>query len=377
MDEYSARMALACVVEPATTEIAQAVVDYGPVMVWETLLASQGALARKAAALDLDRVRGIAERAGIRFNVPGCAEWVDALADLHRGEPVNQLSGVPFGLWLKGAGDLAELCGRSVSMVGSRAASAYGEHAASSLAADLGEGGVCVVSGGAYGIDAAAHRGCLSSRTPTVAVLAGGLDMSYPSSHEPLFRQIAESGVLVSELPPGEHPTRVRFLGRNRVIAALTQGTVIVEAAVRSGARNTLAWANSISRITMAVPGPVTNSRSFGPHQAIRNAEAVLVTNSGEVRELIGPLSRSAPTPKAEWRFTDGLSPAELRLYESIPGRGSRSVDELSLKAELPLGQCLGLLNQLADQGLVWQNPKREWQITSAKQREKLLAESL
>jgi DNA processing protein len=202
--------------------------------------------------------------------------------------------------------------------------------------------------------------------------LAGGLDSAYPPSHETLFQRIADHGVLVSELPPGEHPTRVRFLGRNRVIAALTQGTVMVEAAVRSGARNTLAWANSISRVTMAVPGPVTNARSFGPHQAIRNAEATLVTNSGEIRELIGPLVYAAAVPKAQRRVTDGLSPVALRVYEAIPGRGSRCVDELALKAELPLGKCLGLLNQLAEAGLVWQNPKREWQLTSAKQREAL-----
>ncbi|MDR1431995.1 MAG: hypothetical protein LBI99_07725, partial [Propionibacteriaceae bacterium] len=106
MDEHSARMALSCVVEPANVEIAQAVVDLGPVVVWEALLASGGALARKAAVLDLDKVREAAKRAGIRFVIPGCGEWVDALADLHRGEPVNQLSGVPFGLWLRGAGHL-------------------------------------------------------------------------------------------------------------------------------------------------------------------------------------------------------------------------------------------------------------------------------
>ena len=116
----------------------------------------------------------------------------------------------------------------SVAIVGSRASTAYGDTVASDLGAELSEAGRTVLSGGAYGIDAAAHRGCLAGRSPTIAVLAGGLDLPYPSGHRPLFDRIATTGVLVSELAPGEHPTRVRFLARNRLIAALTPGTVLV-----------------------------------------------------------------------------------------------------------------------------------------------------
>jgi DNA processing protein len=374
MDERECRMALSCVVEPATPLVAKAVVEFGALDVWQQLLKSDGAHARKAAKLDLAAVQRRAAAEGIRFVIPGDAEWVERLGDLHRGSPVHDLGGVPIGLWLRGAGELAQLCRRSVSIVGSRSATAYGEHVAADLAADLGEAEVTVISGGAYGIDAAAHRGALSSRTPTVAVLAGGVDSAYPPTHDRLFSQIAARGVLVSEFAPGEHPTRMRFLGRNRVIAALGCGLVMVEASARSGAHNSLTWANSISRPTMAVPGPVTSATSYGPHQAIREAEAVLVTNSAEVREMLGPLGRQLPIPDRERRLTDQLNPVELRVYEAIPARNARSSEEISLRAELAIPQCLGVLNRLADRGLVWQNPRRLWQLTTAKQRESLSA---
>ncbi len=366
MDERAARMALSCVVEPATAEIADAVVKFGPQVVWEALLSSTGTQARKAAALKLADVEAAAKRSGIRFIIPQDEEWVEQLSDLTEEVMVRRLAGMPFGLWVKGEGNLAQLCGKSVAIVGSRAATAYGEHVAGDLALELGEGGVCVISGGAYGIDAAAHRGALASRTPTVAVMAGGLDNSYPPGNASLFERIAERGVLISELAPGEHPTRVRFLGRNRLIAALATGTVIVEAAVRSGARNTLSWANALNRLAMAVPGAVTN---YGPHQAIREAAAVLVTNASEICELIEPLGRPMPRPPVERRMTDELTAAQLKVYEAVPVRGARGADEIALRAEYALGPCLALLNQLADLGLIWQNPRQEWQLTSAKQR--------
>ncbi|MCL1839184.1 MAG: DNA-processing protein DprA [Propionibacteriaceae bacterium] len=375
MDERMARMALSCVVEPATWSVSQAVDEFGAATVWEALFGSSDPWAKKAHAFDPAKVVAAAAQAGIRFVIPADDEWVDVVADLSRDVIVHQLGGMPFGLWVKGGGNLAQLCSKAVSIVGSRAASAYGEHVAGELAYELGQGGVSVISGGAYGIDSAAHRGALASRTPTVAVLAGGLDSSYPPGNAALFDRIAENGVLVSELPPGEHPTRVRFLSRNRLIAALSMGTVVVEAAVRSGARNTLTWANGIGRVTMAVPGSVTNANSYGPHQAIREAAAVLVTNASEVCELIEPLGRQTPIPDAEHRFTDELSQAQLRVYEALPARGSRGADEIAMRAEFALGTTLALLNQLFELNLVWQNPKQEWQLTSAKHRDALLAE--
>jgi len=222
IDERTARMCLCAVVEPGHPAVAEAVEEYGAAQVWASLV-RPGAdlpLARKARTVKPEELRERTRAEALRFVIPGDPEWPTALSDLAGCEPVNQLSGPPLGLWLAGAGDLAELLGESVAMVGSRASTAYGDTVAADLAAELSESGRTVLSGGAYGIDASAHRGCLSGRTPTVAVLAGGLDQPYPAGHRPLFDRIAERGVMVSELAPGEHPTRVRFLARNRLIAA-------------------------------------------------------------------------------------------------------------------------------------------------------------
>ena len=209
---------------------------------------------------------------------------------------------------------LAPLVERSVAVVGSRASTPYGDSVGAELAADLGEADYTVVSGGAFGIDAAAHRGSLASRSPTLAILAGGLDQPYPAGHGSLFERIAERGVLVSELPPGQHPTRTRFLSRNRLIAALTPGTVMVEAAARSGARNTVTWASALHRVVMAVPGPVTSANSVTPHRLIRESEAVLVTRAAEVLELLSPLGRVVPRPGRR-----RASPGRARLPTNWP----------------------------------------------------------
>lgn len=365
MSERDARLALSCVVEPATPRVAAAVAEFGAEAIWQSLLDRQSdtPLARRARTFRAEPVLNRAAAAGMRFVIPGDPEWPSRLGDLDGCEPVNDLTGAPLGLWLRGGGDLAELVGRSVSIVGSRACTSYGETVASEVAAELGEAGYSTVSGGAFGIDAAAHRGCLASRTATVVVLAGGLDEAYPPAHRPLFERAAEQGVLVSELPPGQHPTRVRFLGRNRLIAALSQGTVLVEAAVRSGARNTVTWANCLARVVMAVPGPVTSALSYTPHRLVREAEAVLVTRAAEVLELLGPLGRPALRPVANRRPTDDLSADALRVFETIPARGGLSAGEVSLRSGVPLAACLGILDRLADQGFVVQDARWEWRL--------------
>jgi len=365
IDERTARMCLCAVVEPGHPAVAEAVEEYGAAQVWASLV-RPGAdlpLARKARTVKPEELRERTRAEALRFVIPGDPEWPTALSDLAGCEPVNQLSGPPLGLWLAGAGDLAELLGESVAMVGSRASTAYGDTVAADLAAELSESGRTVLSGGAYGIDASAHRGCLSGRTPTVAVLAGGLDQPYPAGHRPLFDRIAERGVMVSELAPGEHPTRVRFLARNRLIAALTPGTVLVEAAARSGARNTVTWANVLGRIVMAVPGPVTSATSVTPHHLIRESEAVLVTRAGDVLELLSPLGRANPRLPGERRPTDELSAEELRVFEAIPGRGSIGAGDLSLRAGMTVPTCLALLDQLAEQGFLVQNVLGQWQL--------------
>lgn len=364
MSERESRLALSCVVEPATPAVAEAIEEFGADAVWQSLKRGGASpVARRARAFQPEAVQAAAEASGIRFIVPDDPEWPPRLTDLVGCEAVNDMTGPPVGLWVRGSGSLSQLVARSVSVVGSRACSPYGETVATDLAAELGEAGHAVVSGGAFGIDAAAHRGCLASRTPTVVVLSGGLDRAYPPAHRPLFDRAAERGVLVSELPPGQHPTRSRFLSRNRLIAGLSVGTVLVEAAVRSGARNTVTWANCLRRVVMAVPGPVTSAMSFTPHRLIREAEAVLVTQATDVLELVGTLGRGAARPASPHRRTDELAPDELRVFEAVPARGARSAAELSLASGVGLAACLAILDGLVDRGFLVQDDQWDWRL--------------
>ena len=219
------------------------------------------------------------QESGLRLVMPGDPEWPSQLDDLGDARPLV--------LWARGGADLRLSCVNSVSIVGSRAATGYGNHVAIEMAAHLAEHGVGVISGGAYGIDASAHRGALAAEGVTVAVLAGGLEFGYPRGHGELFAAIAAHGVLISECPPDRGPTRPGFLVRNRIIAALSRGTVVVEAALRSGALNTARHARELCRPVMAVPGPVTSEHSSGCHELIRDYGAMCVTCATDVAEHI------------------------------------------------------------------------------------------
>lgn len=365
MDDREARMALTCVVEPGTSRVTELVAEFGALAVWQGILSSTGnpTLAQRAAVLDLREVADSAARAKISFTCPGEPGWPDQVAELDGCEPVRQLGGAPFGLWHRGEAVLSDVLTRSVAIVGSRAATAYGETAASDIAAGVAGQGMTVVSGGAYGIDAAAHRGALSVEGLTVAVMAGGLDRPYPAGNAALFERIARYGLLVSELPPGQHPTRVRFLARNRLIAAMSPGTVMVEAAVRSGARNTVTWANACHRLVMAVPGPVHSVNSVTPHRLIRDQEAVLVTGSQDVLELLGPVGRPGKALAREHRPLDVLEADELAVYEALPARAALAAGELSLRSSTPLPLTLGILDALEERGLVESTPGGRWRI--------------
>ncbi|MBL3665629.1 DNA-protecting protein DprA [Streptomyces sp. M2CJ-2] len=215
-----------------------------------------GLLAR-AERVEPGRDLTVARDAGARFVCPGTAEWPRQLDDLGDGRPL--------GLWVRGPADLRMWALRSVAVVGARACTEYGAHMAATLSAELAERGWVVVSGGAYGVDGAAHRGALGSGGATVAVLACGVDRPYPRGHTGLITRIAEQGLVVGELPPGDHPTPSRFILRNRVIAALTRGTVVVEAAHRSGSLVTARAARRLGRHTMGVPTPLSGGAALAP----------------------------------------------------------------------------------------------------------------
>ena len=221
-------------------------------------------------------------RSGIRLVCPGDPEWPEQLADLGDAEP--------YALWLRGTADLRFNCLRSVAMVGSRAATAYGSYVAAEFAASVAARGWAVVSGAAFGVDASAHRGALGADGVTVAVLACGVDVPYPVGHGELLDAVAAQGVIVSEWPPGRTVNRLRFLVRNRVISALATGTLVVEAGERSGAVNTARHARDLGRPLMAVPGPVTSDQSAGCHRVIRDWQGTLVTTAAEVIEHLSPV---------------------------------------------------------------------------------------
>ena len=229
------------------------------------------------------------------------------------------------------------------------------------LAAGLAERDVAVVSGGAYGIDGAAHRAALAADGVTVAVLAGGLDIPYPAGHSALLHRIGSDGLLVTEYPPGVRPARHRFLTRNRLVAALAGAAVVVEAGLRSGAANTAAWARALGRVVGAVPGPVTSSASTGCHALLR-AGAEVVTRAEDIVELVGRIGELAPEQTRPATALDGLSDEERRVYEALPGRGVATVDEIAVAAGSGPARVLGPLAMLEVAGLAERHDGR-WRI--------------
>jgi DNA processing protein len=236
---------------------------------------------------------------------------------------------------------------------------------AAELSFAVAEAGFAVVSGGAYGIDAAAHRGALAAKSaPTAAVLACGLDVVYPKAHDRLLAEIAEEGLLLSEVPPGSAPTRVRFLVRNRVIAGLTPGTVVVEAAHRSGSLSTAARADELARVVMAVPGPVTSALSTGCLELIRSGRAALVSSAADVLELLGGSGQHlVAKPAARVDPRDGLSETVRRVLDAVPVRNPVGVARIARSAGVSTLVVQQVLPSLLMAGLVEQ-VDGAWRLT-------------
>lgn len=351
-EERLARALLSRATEPGDIRIGQAMRDYGPVETLERLRRGcvegvPSTWQTRCAAAHPGADLAAYERLGARAVCPGDAEWPTQLDDLGDTRP--------YLLWVKGTADLRFSCLRSVAVVGSRAASAYGAHVAGEMAAVLAERNWTVVSGGAYGIDGAAHRGALAVDETTIVVLACGLDVSYPRGHEELFHRVgAAGGLLVSEWPPGATPTRRRFLVRNRVIAALTPGTVVVEAAVRSGALNTARNAAGIRRVVMAVPGPVTSRMSAGCHLLIRERGAECVTAAREVIDLVGDMGVDmAPVERGPVVPRDALDMTTADVLDALPSRGGAGPATIGVQAGVGLDTALRCLGELAAAGFV------------------------
>jgi len=270
-------------------------------------------------------------RLGGRLIIPSDELWPAQLADLGIQEPIC--------LWWRGQEQQLPGAATSVALVGSRDSTSYGAAVAGDIAYSLAQRGFTVVSGGAYGIDAHAHRAALagaSDAVPTIAVMAGGVDRFYPSGNEDLLRAVCNRGAVLAEVPPGSAPTRYRFLQRNRIIAALSAVTVVVEARWRSGALNTAHHAETLGRAVGAVPGSVHSANSAGCHRLLRDGGAVCVTDAAEVAELAGPSGSALPDPRhGQGAVQDGLTLEDLILLDALPLRSTTSVEKLSVVAGL------------------------------------------
>ncbi|MDC0770330.1 DNA-processing protein DprA [Streptomyces sp. HD] len=311
-------------------------------------------LRARGARAEPGRDLAVAREAGVRFLCPGDIEWPQQLDDLGDARPV--------GLWVRGRASLRMWALRSVAVVGARACTEYGAHMAATLAGGLAERGWVVVSGGAYGVDGAAHRGALGAGGATVAVLACGVDRPYPRGHTQLINRIAEQGLVIGELPPGDHPTPSRFIVRNRVIAALTRGTVVVEAAHRSGSLVTARAAQRLGRHTMGVPGPATSGLSAGVHELLR-ADAALVTDAAEVVELVGDMGELAPERRGPVLPRDLLEPGARRVLAALPGRRAARADEVARGAQTTEDDAIARLYELRSLGYVERHGD-SWKLT-------------
>jgi DNA processing protein len=363
-----ARAWLTRAAEPGTVDVWRFVDGLGPVEALRRLRSGRAPerirslfgvrAGRDESLADLAR----AERCGARLVVPEDDEWPAfplhsltlATAD-EPDDPAGQTKRTmapvpPLALWVRGPGRLDELADRSVAIVGARASTAYGEHVAAELGYQLAERGWTVISGGAFGIDAAAHRGALAAEGPTVAVLACGVDRPYPAGNGALLNRIADSGLLVSEWPPGAAPHQHRFLVRNRLIAGLTRGTVVVEAAARSGATATANRAKTLGKQVMVVPGPITSAMSVGCHELLRDKEAgaTLVASAAHVLDTVGGIGTDlADPPERPTGPRDGLSDLAARVLDACPVRSGVSPERLAAIAGCDVLEVLRLLPAL------------------------------
>jgi DNA processing protein len=294
---------------------------------------------RVASAAAVHAVRQAA-RAGARLLAPGDELWPAGVDDL----------GVhaPLVLWYRGTERAVRSLGESFALVGARAATGYGEHVTMEASAGLVDRGYAIVSGAAYGIDGMAHRAAIASHGQTVAFLAGGVDRFYPSGHDALLTRMSECGAVISELPCGSPPTKWRFLQRNRLIAAASLATIVLEAGRRSGSLNTASHASTLGRPLGAVPGPVTSAASAGCHRLIREHGAVCVTNADEMAEL-------APLDASPALFSDPESPGapgaatsdETRLFDALSPRSPRHATDIAARSGLSVDTVRSLLGAL------------------------------
>lgn len=377
-----ARIALAAVCEPGEAGLADAIDSRGPTATVAALLDGgrqrpkiprADGLRRRLEELDLDALIDRGRDIGARVVVRGDSQWPGRMNELraHR----------PLALWCWGEADPRLMTLRSVAIVGARACTRYGEWIAREWSAQLAQDHVTVISGGAYGIDAAAHRGALAVEGVTICVLAGGVDTPYPRGNEGLFAEIVDRGLLVSEAPPGETVRRRRFLTRNRLIAALARATCVAKAAHRSGSVTTASNAAELNRPVLAVPGPVTSEMSRGTHRLVHEGIAMLAADVTDVRAVLPEFERAHDAAPHDSR---GDSRRHATQYESAAQFGEQpisralqevldvvptprwsaegmSLDDIAVRSGVSRAQSRTRLAQAEEMGLVQRRGQDRW----------------
>lgn len=369
------RAALCQLTEPGDTRVANLVVDLGAEGLYRELVSpsvaahdertrkSRADVAARLSDVDPQGILDDGAHRGLRFVIPGDEEWPTVLDDLRFAPYLQERGGVPIGLWVRGPLRLCDL-GVTVGVVGTRDATGYGAEAAAEIAATCARAGATVISGAARGIDSYGHRGALACDRPTVAVLACGPDRAYPAEHRALLEEVARDGAIVSEVGPGLPVTRMRFLARNRIIAALSLGTVVVEAALRSGALNTANWAERLNRRVMGVPGPVSSITSRGVHELLRRGGTV-VTCGAEVLEVLGVSGdHLLAEPRMPPRRRDSLTTRERQILDAVPVAHAASTTSIARTAGVDAISVSAALNRFAARALVERVPTG-WQLTA------------
>jgi DNA processing protein len=312
-------------------ELSQLLEEHGAGGGWAGLGMALKRWAPRVPDLAPERDLATMQRLGGRLLIPTDELWPRQLADLGLQEPLC--------LWWRGVEQELPAVNKAIALVGSRDSTSYGSAVPGDLAYALAQRGFTIISGGAYGIDAHAHRAALAGAAgalPTIAVMAGGVDRFYPAGNEDLLRAVANQGAVLAEVPPGSAPTRYRFLQRNRLIAALASVTVVVEARWRSGALNTAHHAEALGRAVGAVPGSVHSANSAGCHRLLREGGAVCVADAGEIAELASPSGDSLPEARSgRVEAHDGLTLEDLILLDALPLRITSSVEKLAAVAGL------------------------------------------
>jgi DNA protecting protein DprA len=283
MNEQLARAALFSIIEGGHTFWCAEISTNGALFVYNKLLnggydpIKYEKLINTLRAPNGDAVLSEIDKHYARLITPSDDDWPEQL---------NDLAAPPIGLVLKG--NISALHQPSLAIVGTRNPTSYGARIAGDFAAGFADREWAIVSGGAYGIDSYAHKGALIAEGVTVAVVASGIDINYPAGNTRLFAEICESGAMVTEFMPGHRALPNRFLTRNRIIAALSKATLVVEAAFRSGSLRTARDAAEIFRPVMAIPGPINSPTSEGCHRLIGERAAEIVTSVADAVEFVG-----------------------------------------------------------------------------------------